>query len=263
MKAKELLEANQLSATIAELTRDVKAHPTDTGLRTFLFEVLCFQGDYQRAQKQLDVIGLQNEKAGIGIEVYRALLRAEAIRRRVFNGTGRPTFLLDPPPHVLCNLDGIASLCLGNAVEAKSHFAKAAGLCPAVAGTVNGKPCLSLRDSDDRLGAVLEVFIRDTYAWIPFEQIQKLSIAQPKQLRDLLWLPVSLEIENGQGGEAYVPVLYAGSEEDDNEQVRLGRMTEWVNLGEGLAGGVGQRTFVMDDGELSFLEIRAIELHRA
>jgi type VI secretion system protein ImpE len=59
-----------------------------------------------------------------------------------------------------------------------------------------------------------------------------------------------------------VPVLYAGSEKDENEQVRLGRITEWVNLGEGLAGGVGQRTFIIDDGERSLLEIRELEVRR-
>lgn len=260
MKAKDLLESNQLSAAVAELTQDVKAHPTDTHLRTFLFELLCFQGEYQRAANQLDVIGLKNEKAGVGIEVYRSLLRAEVTRRRVFEGEAGPTFLLDPPQHVRYQLDGIACLRQGRAGDAKELFAKAASLRPRCVGLVNGQAFSSLRDSDDRVSAVLEVCVRDTYAWIPFEQVRTLKVDPPKQLRDLLWAPVSIEIDNGQGGEAFVPVLYAGSEKDDNEQVRLGRLTEWINLGEGIAGGVGQRTFVIDDGERSLLEIRDLEI---
>ena len=262
MNGKELLESSQLSAAVAELTQQVKTHPTDTHLRTFLFELLCFQGDYQRASKQLDVIGLKDESTGIGIEIYRNLLQAEGTRRRVFDGVAQPTFLLDPPQHVLHQLDGIACLQQGRAGDAKEIFAKAESLRPTYLGRVNGQPFSSLRDSDDRISAILELFINRTYAWIPFEQVRALKLDPPKQLRDLLWAPVSVEIENGQGGEAFVPVLYVGSEQDDNEQVRLGRLTEWINLGEGIAGGVGQRTFMIDNGERSLLEIRDLTMHQ-
>ena len=260
MNAKELLESGRLSAAVAELTQQVKARPSDTQLRTFLFELLCFQGEYQRASKQLDVIGLKNEKAGVGIEIYRNLLQAEGTRRRVFEGVAQPTFLLDPPQHVMHQLEGIACVRQGRAGEAKELFAKAERLRPSYKGRVNGQPFSSLRDSDDRISAVVEIFIHQTYAWIPFEQVRTLKLGPPKQLRDLLWAPVSIEIENGQGGEAFVPVLYAGSEQDDNEQVRLGRLTEWINLGEEIAGGVGQRTFMIDNGERSLLEIRDLTM---
>jgi type VI secretion system protein ImpE len=210
MNAKALLESSQLSAAVAELTQQVKARPSDSQLRTFLFELLCFQGDYQRASKQLDVIGLKDEKSGIGIEIYRNLLQAEGTRRRVFEGVARPTFLLDPPQHVLHQLEGIACLQQGHAGDAKERFAKAEHLRPSYRGRVNGQSFSSLQDSDDRISPVLELFINNTYAWIPFEQVRTLKLDPPKQLRDLLWAPMSVEIENGQGGEAFVPVLYPG-----------------------------------------------------
>lgn len=260
MNAQTLLESNQLSAAVAELTQQVKARPTDTQLRTFLFELLCFQGDYPRASKQLDVIGLKDEKAGVGIEIYRNLLQAEGTRRRVFEGVEQPTFLLDPPQHVVHQLEGIARLQQGRTGEAKDMFAEAERLRPSYTGHVNGQPFSSIRDSDDRVGSVLEAFVNQTYTWIPFEQVRTLKLSPPKQLRDLLWAPVTVEIENGQGGEAFVPVLYAGSEHDENEQVRLGRLTEWIDLGEGIAGGLGQRTFMIDNGEHSLLEIQDLTM---
>lgn len=262
MKAKELLDSNQLSAAISELTQDVIAHPTDTRLRTFLFEALCFQGDYKRAEKQLEVIGLQDEKAGIGIEIYRSLLQAEAVRRRVFQGTSRPTFLLDPPEHVVCHVDGLMKWCQGDTIEAKAFFSKGATLRPQLRGTISGQPFTFIRDSDDRISSILEVFIKNAYTWVPFEQIHQLHVAQPKHFRDLLWVPVTIELGNGQGGEAYVPALYSGSEEDDNEQVRLGRITEWTDLGQGIVGGVGLKTLLVDDAECSLLEIRELQLNR-
>jgi type VI secretion system protein ImpE len=57
-------------------------------------------------------------------------------------------------------------------------------------------------------------------------------------------------------------VLYVGSHSEDNDQLRLGRITDWRGLGDGLAGGVGQKTFLVDDSELSILEIREIEFHK-
>ena len=44
MKARELLQAGRLSAAVAALSEEVKLHPADVQLRTFLFELLCFAG---------------------------------------------------------------------------------------------------------------------------------------------------------------------------------------------------------------------------
>ena len=59
MTAKELLDAGKLSAAIEQLNKEVKARPADGRLRIFLFELVCFAGDYQRADRQLEVIGHQ------------------------------------------------------------------------------------------------------------------------------------------------------------------------------------------------------------
>ena len=56
MDAKQLFESGQLSEAISSLTSQIKSNPTDIGFRTFLFELLCFNGDWDRAVKQLDVI---------------------------------------------------------------------------------------------------------------------------------------------------------------------------------------------------------------
>lgn len=259
MKAKELLETNQLSAAVAELNQEVKSRPTDPRLRTFLFELLCFEGEFQRAQIQLDVIGHQSENASVGVEVYRNLIRAEIARRRLFSDGLRPTFLFEPPPYVALHLDAVNCLRGGNAPEAKALLKKSEQQRSSLNGQAAGQKFSTFRDSDDRLAPILELFIKNTYVWLPFEQLRKLTIAEPKQLRDLLWVPATIEMGDGQGGEVFVPVLYAGSEQDSNEQVRLGRITEWLDLGDGLAGGVGQRTFVIDEGERSLLELREVE----
>lgn len=263
MTAKELLEASQLSAAITVLTQDVKKQPADHRLRTFLFELLCFAGEYERAERQLDVIGHQNETAGIGVEVYRQLARADKARQRWFAEGLKPTFLLEPPSWIQHQLEAGNRLRGRQTAEAKALLQESANSRPALKGVVNGKPFVDFRDSDDRLGPVLEVFLRESYVWLPFEQVKKITIPKPKQLRDLLWTPATLEAGDGAAGDVYLPVLYVGSHTEDNEQLRLGRITDWRGLGDGLAGGVGQKTYLVDDGDLSILEIREIEFHKA
>jgi type VI secretion system protein ImpE len=263
VKAKELLEANQLSAAIAALTQDVKKQPADHHLRTFLFEVLCFAGEYERAERQLDVIGHQNESAGIGVEVYRQLLKADKARQRWFAEGLKPTFLLEAPGWVQHQLEACNRLRGHQTSEAKALLQQIARTSPKLQGIVNGKPFTDFRDSDDRLGPVLEVFLREVYVWLPWEQIKKITIPKPKQLRDLLWTPATLEAGEGAAGDVYLPVLYVGSHSEEDDQLRLGKITDWRGLGDGLAGGAGQKTFLVDDSEISILEIREIEFHKA
>jgi type VI secretion system protein ImpE len=259
MGAKELLDQHHLSAAITELTNDIKRHPTDARLRTFLFELLSFAGDYERAERQLDVLGHQDDKVGIGTEVYRNILRGEAARRRFFTEGLKPSFLSDVPAHVALYLDGHNQLREGHAGEARSLYERAQQIRPEIRGRLNGQPFTSFRDSDDRTSGILEVIVGESYMWIPFDRIRKLVIPRPKHLRDLLWAPAAIEISDGPNGDVFLPVLYVGSELEADDKVRLGRMTEWRDLGEGLAGGVGQKTFVVDDRDVSILELGELE----
>jgi type VI secretion system protein ImpE len=259
VKAKELLEANQLSAAVAELTQEVKRHPSDPSLRTFLFEVLCFSGEFERAERQLDVIGHQNEKSGIGVEIYRNLIRAENARQKLFSQGLTPKFLVDPPDYVMDQLEAIHCLRGGNAAEAKALLGRSQGGLPTITCRINGKEFSGFWDSDDRTASILEVFAHDVYVWVPLGHIVKVTITAPKHLRDLLWLPATMEVVDRTPVDVFLPVLYAGSEHDENDQIRLGRMTDWLGLGEGIAGGRGQKVFLAGDEEKALLEIRELE----
>jgi type VI secretion system protein ImpE len=263
MNAKELLDAHQLSAAIQELNQEVKQHPANMRMRTFLFELLCFDGAHDRAERQLDILGNQDDKAGIGVEVYRHLLKADAARRRLFTDGVRPNFLTDPPEYVRACLAAVLLLQEGDAQGARTLIEQSKASAPRLNGTINGRAFTGLTDSDDRVWPVLEVFANGAYTWIPFEQIKTMRLSRPSFLRDLLWAPVQVECVEGQQGEVYVPTLYPNSERDENEQVRLGRITEWVDLGRGLVGGLGLKTFLVGDAETSILEINELVMAEA
>ena len=117
MDAKELLDAGRLAAAIEQLNQEVRAHPGDPKLRTFLFEMLCFAGDYERAQRQLDVLGTLDAQAESGTIVYRGVLAAEEARMAVATENRLPAFLLEPPAFASLYLAALHPLREGNAPD--------------------------------------------------------------------------------------------------------------------------------------------------
>jgi type VI secretion system protein ImpE len=258
-QAKALLDAGKLGEAIEELTREVKAHPTDAARRTFLFEVLCFAGEWDRAEKQLDAIGHQNVKAEIGVQMYHSILKAERDRRKLFSDGLHPHFLIEPPAYVDLHLAAVNRVREGSLAEAREALDRAEEQRPALPGTFNGTSFEDFRDWDDLLGPVLELILNGQYTWLPFEQIKRMEISAPKTMRDLLWASARLEARDGTIGEVYVPALYAGSYESQNDQVRLGRMTDWRQLSDDLSLAVGLRLFLVDGDDKPLFEARAVE----
>ncbi|MCV4785210.1 tetratricopeptide repeat protein, partial [Escherichia coli] len=78
--AKLKLDAGDLKGAIEEAIKLVKTNPTNVSARTFLFELSCFSGDWERAEKQLDAIGHQDANAMVGTLIYRQNLKAERDR---------------------------------------------------------------------------------------------------------------------------------------------------------------------------------------
>lgn len=258
-QAKELFSAGKLNEAIDELVREVKANPTDGVGRTFLFELSCLAGDWERAERQLDVIGHQSAEAELGVMVYRANMKAEVERRRVFAEGVQPHFLSEPPAYVDLHVAALSQIIKGEIAEARATLDRAEEERPAIAGKLDGQEFQDFRDYDDRVGPVLELIVKDKYVWLPFEQIRRLDITPPRQLRDLLWASARVEALDGTVGEVYVPTLYAGTYNSENDQVRLGRMTDWKDLGEDLYAAAGLRLLLVGGKDKSLFEVKAVE----
>jgi|SRR5215469_2394474 len=229
MKAKQLFDAGKVREAQAELTAYLREHPTDTAQRTFLFELLCFSGDYDRAEKQLAVLSQADSDTQMGALLYRSALHAERTRHQLFADQQFPR---------------------GNVREA-------------ISGTLNGRPFQSLTDADPDLGARLEVFAAGAYLWIPFEHVASLEMDRPRRLRDTLWIPAMVrtgpEFKDKELGEVLIPAIYPFSWKHPDEAVWLGRVTDWVADDDGKQYPVGQKMLLLDGEEVPFLEVRSLE----
>lgn len=228
MTATDLFQAGRLEEAVQALGVELRSDPTDSKRRTFLFELLCFSGEYDRAEKQLDILADSSHEAAMGSLLYRSALQAERTRRRMFE-TG-------DFPH---------------------------GAAPAVSGQVGERACESIEDADPRLGARLEVYAAGAYLWIPFEHISSVEIQPPTRLRDLLWIPALLHtgaaFKGRELGEVLLPVLTPLAWKNPDALVRLGRQTLWQESTDGAVIPAGQKMFLADDEECPILEVRRLQ----
>ncbi len=91
MNPQELLKAGKLDAAVAALGDGLRNDPTNLKARTFLFELLCFQGNYERASKQIDVLAQEGPQSEMGAILYRGLLHAMKSRQDFFQEEKVPT----------------------------------------------------------------------------------------------------------------------------------------------------------------------------
>jgi len=231
MNARELYQAGHLGAAVQALGAELRDNPTDARRRVFLFELLCFAGDYGRAEKQLDVLAQSGPDAATGALLYRAALAAERTRNQLFEKRDYPA---DAPAPVR--------------------------------GVLNGKPFESLEDADPRIGARLEVFAAGDYLWLPLAHLASLRMEPPKRLRDLLWAPVLVQagpqLKDRELGEVLMPALSPFSFRHADDAVRLGRATVWEAAESGEIP-YGQKLLLVDGEEFPLLEVRALEIAAA
>lgn len=227
--ARQLYQAGQLNEALRALATEVRDHPADPVRRTFLFELLCFAGEYDRAEKHLNVLADGNKQAEMGAILYHSALHAERLRLEEFKKTDLPTLA----PH--------------------RQFS----------GTLNGQAFETIVDADPRIGARLELYAAGAYLWIPFEHILSIEMQAPSKLRDLLWAPAIVRtgpsFKERELGEVMIPVLYPLSYAHPNDAVRLGRETHWQEVEGGEPIPIGQKIFLVDGEEFPLLEVRKLE----
>lgn len=232
MQAQTLLREGRLREAIESAGALVRENPADSRLRTFLFELLCFAGDFDRAEKHLHLLGTGSgdKDREVGALLYHAALHAERTRQEMFDKGETPIASPAEP----------------------------------VGGTLNGQPFTTIEDADPRIGPRLEVFAAGNYMWLPFEHIASIKMEPPRRLRDLLWAPVVLRTGPGfkgiELGEVLLPALSPLSFRHADETVRLGRLTVWEDLENGDPVPYGQKTLLVDGEEFPILELRTLTI---
>ncbi len=228
MNAQQLYEAGRLEEAVTELGSTLRGDPANVRARTFLFELLCFAGEYDRASKQLDIIADSSQEAGMGALLYRSALHAERTRQDMF----------------------------------KNGLVSGATSSSELSGTLNGQRFSSISDADVRLGARLEVFAAGQYTLIPFASLAEVHVEPPKRLRDLLWASARVKagpkFSDFEFGEVLVPAVAPLAWRHADAEVRLGRAIAWEADSNGAEIPLGPKMLLVDDELIPILEVREL-----
>lgn len=228
MTPEQLYEAGRLDDAITELNGRLRESPLDSRSRTFLFELLCFSGDFDRAEKHLDFLAGQSPDAKMGGFFLRTAIHASRERVEMFESRAFPQ-LGEPPA--------------------------------APSGSLNGEAFTAITDFDERIGARLEVFAAGQYMWIPLKHVAHLVIEAPQKLRDRLWCPARIqtgpELEDLDLGEILIPAVTPLAFRHEDPLVRLGHTTVAQSDG-GEEWPEGSKLLLVDDEPVHLLDVREL-----
>jgi type VI secretion system protein ImpE len=243
-----------------ELRKMIQKQPQRSDLRIFLFQLYCVQGEWMKAGTQLEVLLELDPSSKPMVETYREALRCEALRREVFDGKRSPLVLGKPDDWLAMMIEALRVDAEGRPDAAAELRARALEAAPATSGKLDDAPFEWLADADGRLGPVVEAIINGKYYWVPVSRLLRIEIEKPADLRDFVWAPATLTLENGAVNVALIPTRYPGTEREETTALRLARATDWREQPGGAFHGVGQRMLTTDQAEVALLDVRVIAL---
>ena len=252
----------KLQDALLDLKEQVRKEPENSRYRIFLFQLLAVMGDWERALNQLNVLSDLDVSTLPMLHIYREAIQCESLRREIFAGRKKPLLLGEPPEWVATLLESLRLLGEKQYEPASSLRSQAFEQAPESSGTIDGHSFKWIADADARLGPMVEAILNAKYYWVPFEQINAVTIPEPKDLRDKIWLPAQFTWTNGGQANGLIPARYAGSESSQDPMIQLGRKTDWTPLTDGVYQGLGQRMLATDQDEYPLLDIRQISIER-
>jgi len=256
----QYLHEGNPDAALARLQEQVRKNPADARLRVFLFQLLAVQGQWERALTQLNVAGELDAANLLMVQTYREAIRCEALRSEVFAGRRTPLVFDRPEEWLALLIESLRQAAGGDAGQARCLREQALAVAPATGGRLNDAGFAWIADADSRLGPALEAIVNGCYYWIPFQQIRRIEIEAPSDLRDFVWMPAVLTWVNGGQAAGLIPTRYPDTESQADALLRMSRRTDWIELAEGDYRGLGQRILATDADEVALMDVRLIEL---
>lgn len=254
----QLLRQAKLQETIDSVIRSIKSNPKDAALRSYFIELLCIDGQLERADEQLmQAIKLFPEFLA-GASQIRHLVKAAQARVDFFQGGATANFLGSNEEQYAKLTELNLAIHEQKEDDVESISKGLEELRPSTPMLINGTQYEDVRDIDDSLNGFIELFSSTgNYYLAPLDQLVYLNIKPATNLLETVWRPVEFEIKGVIEGEAHIPLTYARSETDGN---KLGKETDWKPVsGESVFAGLGQKVWLAGEGALPLATVTSIE----
>src|SRR3954469_2781589 len=135
--AEQSLKGGDPAAALVHLQERVRANPSDSRLRIFLFQLLCVTGQWDRALTQLGVASNLDPEALPMAQTYGDAVRCEAIRDQVFAGKKSPLIFGEPEQWLALLIESLLVAGGGDAQRSAELRAMAFDAAPTSSGSVD------------------------------------------------------------------------------------------------------------------------------
>jgi len=215
---KQLIETGKLQEAISYCQATLKKQPLETDIRSAYIELLCVNGELDKADKQINVLLSQAPDTAIGGKNVQQLIRAQQSRVDFSQGGATAEVFSD----VDAELKAIVALQV--AIKDQNN-ADVVSQCAALESMRYQSSPNQPRDLDDSLAGYLEVLgTNGKFYLVKFTEISVLEWQAPTSILEQVWRRVHIDIINGPSGDAFIPLTYLNSQSDAE---KLGRETDW------------------------------------
>lgn len=250
MDTKLLFSSANLAGLHDQVAQDIRSNPQDFASRALFVQILCFEGAWERAEKQADALLKLDPPSALFCTSVSQLLRAENKREAVLSGQAPAAWGCSPPVWAPLHSTALSAYAAGDLEKGATHTMQILDALPAIpVDPGNGSTQPWLLDGDARLAGVMELITNDTYHLIDQAQVQSLELAAPTHPIELLWPHIRITLRNGSPLIGRMPGRYPLTPGEQDATLLMMRSTAWIPCGNhGLYLGSGQRCWNTETG---------------
>src|ERR1700761_4201236 len=193
----DLLRSGDLDAVRAELIDTVKRAPGDPGARMYLWQLMALSGEWDKAVTHLRVLTQLSAEAQMLGTVYNQAIAAEKTRLDAWAGKAPFNVLVSSSPWIDTLAQALGALARGELEEGERLRDEAFDGAGDTPGALQDEKFGWIPDSGPPLGPCFEAFVAGRWGLMPVEAITRIKTEGPKDLRDIIWLPVELFLRSG------------------------------------------------------------------
>lgn len=253
-----LLKEGNLDAALSQAKGAVRNDPGDPEARARLFQLFCLNGEWDRADAQLEALLTSSVAQSPIWKQFQMLLKLERKRQDYHESGEAPAIVGEPEDWMPGFAQAFSLHQKGDVAGGAALRAEALEAAPTAAGNIDDVAFDWLMDGDSRYGPMLEAFLptEGDYCWVPFSALTSLRIEKPSQINHFVWAPAHFTWSDGRVLHGFVPTRYIGSEASGVAAHALAQGTDWVERGEDVVEGRGQRILMSAEDDFPLLEIR-------
>ncbi len=255
-KAQQYFEENDIDSAISTIQSVLRDAPENEDYRVFLIEMLCVNGDLEKADMHLSILMSTKPDLALTVSMWRQLVLAAQTRVDVFSLKAKPELIDEPTPSVQNALNSLIAMKDKDQDLLKSLNADTEKQLSQTSYSINESADHCLRDLDDVNATVFELLgTNGKYLWVDYSQVVEITFHKPTRILELLWRKVTIVLSNGSEGEAFMPATYPAS---DDCEAKKGLKTDWVNQ-QDFFQGIGLRTWLIGDVEMTINEMSSLK----